>query len=136
MIGKYKLLFNYIKTLIPPSYKVTFGVQEVEKENTIGIFFKGGIPENRDITTGEYGLKTSQIIFNINSKKNEKAVLDCMSMLEELQQKLDTTFNFDYVEDDAKVYISYFECFGDINQLGFNQNNIPCFSINYIVKYK
>lgn len=135
MIGKYKLLFNYIKTLIPPSYKVTFGVQEVNKENTIGVFFKGGIPQERDITTGEYKVKQAQITFNINSKKIEESVLDCMVMLEELQHKLDTTFNYEYVEGTNEVFIAYFECFGDVNQLGFNQSGIPCFSMNYIVHY-
>lgn len=135
MTSKYKLIFNCIKSLIPQDYRVTFGAQEVDKENTIGIFFKGGIPAERDITTGEYRVKSAQITFNINSKKIEKSMFDCMVMLEELQQKLDTTFNYEYVEGEDKVFIAYFECFGDINQLGFNQNKIPCFSMNYIVHY-
>lgn len=136
MTSKYKLIFNYIKSLIPQEYRVTFGAQEVNKENTVGVFFKGGIPTERDITTGEYRVKSAQITFNINSKINEKSMLDCVVMLEELQQQLEKTFNYEYVEGEDKVYIAYFECFGDVNHLGFNQNKIPCFSMNYIVKYR
>jgi len=135
MTSKYKLLFNYIKTLLPADYIITFGTQDINKENTIGVFFKGGIPENRVITTGEYLIKTASITFNVNSKKDYNSVMECMTMLEALKTALDTSHDIEHTEGIDSVYIAYFEAFGDINQLGFNEMGIPVFSLNYIAKY-
>lgn len=44
-MSRYKLLFDFIKTVLPSGYKVTFGTQEENKENTIGVFFQGGTPK-------------------------------------------------------------------------------------------
>jgi len=135
-VSKYKLLFNYLKTLLPSEYHVTFGTQEEGKENTIGAFFQGGKPRKKLINNGSYLEDVVSVTLNINSKKDYKSVEKCIEDLELFIQEFNKVHDFTYSEGDSSVSILYTELFGNINQLGFNGVGIPCFSINYVIYYK
>ena len=135
-MSKYKLLFNYLKTLLPSDYRVTFGTQEEGKENTIGVFFQGGKPRKKLINSGEYLEEVVSVTLNINSKKDYKSVEKCIEDLERFVQEFNRVHDYTYSEGDSSVSILYTELFGNINQLGFNGVGIPCFSINYVIYYK
>lgn len=134
-VSRYKLLFDFIKTVLPSGYKVTFGTQEENKENTIGVFFQGGTPKNRVITDGSYLEHTVTVTFNINASKDYNFVLSCIDDLEGFIRTFNEVHNEKYAEEKSSVTVLYTELFGDINMLGFNGVGIPCFSINYIIHY-
>lgn len=135
-MSSYKMLFNYLKTLFPSKYRVTFGTQEENKEQTVGIFFQGGTPRKRIINRGEYLCNTVSVTFNVNSKKDYNAVEMCIKELEDIRGQLNTLHDFEYTSDNKKINVLYTELFGDINMLGLNSVGIPCFSLNYIIYYK
>lgn len=135
-MSKYKLLFNYLKTLLPSEYRVTFGTQEEGKENTIGAFFQGGKPRKKIVSSGEYLEDVVSVTLNIHSKKDYKSVEKCIEDLEKFVQEFNKVHDYTYSEGDSSVSILYTELFGNINQLGFNGVGIPCFSINYVIYYK
>jgi len=130
-----KLIYIHIKGLIPSGYKVSFGMQDIGKLKSIGVFFKGGVPEKRIINGGEYVTRKSQITLNIVSENTEAGVYACMAMLEGLQKALNTTHDIRVSEDTASVQIQQYKALGDINQLGVNPSGVPVFSLNYTVFY-
>lgn len=135
-MSKYKLLFNYIKSYFPSEYRVTFGSQEENRENSIGVYFQGGKPIKKLVNDGSYLENVVNVVFNVNSKKDYKAVELCIEMLEDFVTKFNQVHDFTYSEESNSVSILYTELFGDINMLGFNGTGIPCYSLNYVIHYK
>ena len=135
-MSKYKLLFNYIKSYFPSEYRVTFGSQEENRENSIGVYFQGGKPIKKLVNDGSYLENVVNVVFNVNSKKDYKAVELCIEMLEDFVTKFNQVHDFTYSEESNSVSILYTELFGDINMLGFNGVGIPCYSLNYVIHYK
>lgn len=135
-MSKYKLLFNHIKSYFPSNYRVTFGSQEENREESIGVFFQGGTPKKKLVNNGEYLEHIANVVFNINAKKDYKAVEACIEMLEQFVQDFNRTHDFTYSEKENSVTILYTELFGDINMLGFNSTGIPCYSLNFLIHYK
>lgn len=135
-MSKYKLLFNYIKSYFPSEYRVTFGSQEENRENSVGVYFQGGKPIKKLVNDGSYLENVVNVVFNVNSKKDYKAVELCIEMLEDFVTKFNQVHDFTYSEENGSVSILYTELFGDINMLGFNGVGIPCYSLNYVIHYK
>ena len=134
-MSRYKLLFDFIKTVLPSGYKVTFGTQEENKENTIGVIFQWGTTKSRIITDGSYVERRVIVTFNINASKDYNSVLSCIEDLVTFIRAFNEVHNTEYLEEESSVTVLYTELFGDINMLGFNGVGIPCFSINYIIHY-
>ena len=135
-MSKYKLLFNYIKSYFPSEYRVTFGSQEENRENSIGVYFQGGKPIKKLVNDGSYLENVVNVVFNVNAKKDYRAVELCIEMLEDFVKKFNQVHDFTYSEESNSVSILYTELFGDINMLGFNGVGIPCYSLNYVIHYK
>lgn len=135
-MSEYKMLFNYIKQFFPSTYRVTFGTQEENAPNSIGVFFQGGTPRKKLVQNGEYFERVVSVTFNINAKKEYNAVEECIKMLEDFKEEFDKVHDMSYKEENSTVSILYTECFGDLNMLGFNGVGLPCYSLNYIIHYK
>ena len=115
---------------------MTFGSQEENRENSVGVYFQGGKPIKKLVNDGSYLENVVNVVFNVNSKKDYKAVEACIKMLEDFVKKFNQVHDFTYSEDNGSVCILYTELFGDINMLGFNSVGIPCYSLNYVIHYK
>lgn len=135
-MSKYKMLFNLVKSYFPSTYRVTFGSQEENREESIGVFFQGGTPRKKLVNSGEYLEHIVNVVFNINAKKDYKAVEDCIAMLEKFVQDFNKVHDLTYSEGDNSVTILYTELFGDLNMLGFNSVGLPCYSLNFLIHYK
>lgn len=156
-MDRYTLLFQAIASLIPKGFHITFGslVEDPEKHpNAIGISFKGGTPSHRSITTGRYNMRAARVVMNIvtapaptvknvggtNYKVSadaKKSVSKGREAVEEFLNKIETLSNYTYTDKESgdSVRIVLTQTLGDLNQLGFNGNGQPFFSVNFTINY-
>ena len=139
----YVLLKNIIKD-INNKYTVSFNDMDFNKENSVGIYIRGGeVSQYRDISTGRYYNYVSRVQFLLQGGKTVNSLYDVLSLASELRDRLIILNNTNHsivadnkiIKDNLTIDLGLVKLLGDVNFTEKTSQGLPKYSINFKINY-
>lgn len=139
------MIFKMVKSIAPkpPSgvlekdwFKWTYNDMNLEKVKQCGLFLRDSGTSPLIDLDGERVNRAQSMVININADILENSINECEMFIDELSYKLLKIFNYRFIQDNESVFIVSIKQRGDRNYLGKNEQNIPMYSINFLITYE
>lgn len=139
----YILLKNIIKE-INSNYSISFNDMDFNKENSIGIYIKGGEVSNyRDLSDGRYYNYIARVQFMLQGGKTLDSLERVLYTGSNLRDRLITMSNTSHniladnkiIHDNLKLSLGLVKLLGDVNFDSKTSQGLPKYSINFKINY-
>lgn len=134
MIDLYYVLRDYIKN---ENYTYSFNDYDENLENSIGLIFRDGLNQYRDLSTGLSINECLRVQIVGIAGKTKNSIVSMNSYLQEVKEKLEILNNKTLLSDDGEhqVFVISTEV-SNINYLGKNKQEVATYSLNGMIIYK
>lgn len=129
----YNELYEFIDSILPKDYNITWGDMDELSENSCGIYLRSGSSSfKRDLSNNVY-VDSCSLVLNIHSNKSSTGVLDGNDYACRARRALVNVVN--QINEKGTIHILKIDPLGNVNHLGKNIQGIPVYSINFKILY-